>query len=185
MFAARRDFELLKLLSTDRKALRVARVLGLPPSPHQQQAPVQGASKTSKGGRTRAQARSNPMEVKRRPQRRSQKERKLRQASASKLQALVVGFLTRRKELPAARAMAFRRFQAEAATRAVVVREDAEDAAARVLATVVSMDVPSQGRPKRPAELVDKATGRRVRPASPLASSASSYASCVSKNWTY
>ena len=122
-------------------------------------------------------ARPEPREAPQRRQRRSQKERKRRQTAASKLQALevlVVGFMTRRKELPAAREMVFRRGRAEDAARAIVFREEAEDATARALAVAVPMDVLSRSRPKRPAEMADQAAGRRIRPASPLASSISS-----------
>lgn len=180
-FAARRDFELLKLLSTDKKAFRVARLLGLPflsqPTPKTH---VAGAKTVPKGGSVRAQAQPEQGKSKQRRPKYSQKERKLRQASASKLQALVVGFMTRRKELPAAREIAFRRARAEAATRAAAIRDNI-NTSARPLA-IVAMDVVSH-RPKRPAELADKATDRRTRPASPLASSVSSYASCESGDW--
>ena len=115
IFAARRDFELLRLLSTDKKALRVARLLGLPLSSRQSSTPKACAdgAKASSGGSVRTKARPEPREAPQRRQRRSQKERKRRQTAASKLQALVVGFMTRRKELPAAREMVFRRGRAE------------------------------------------------------------------------
>ena len=179
-YAALRDFKLLQLLSTDKKALRVARQLNLPSSLQQTPTPktqVDGAGKASNHVSTRAQAHTDPVESTKRRQRLSQKKRKLRQASASKLQALVVGFLTRRKELPAAREIAFRRSRAEAATRAAALRENTIDAATRSL-VATRMDVVSQGtsRPKRAVEVASST--RRIRPSSPLASSASSYASC-------
>ena len=183
-FAARRDFELLKLLSTDRKALRVARLLGLPIQPTAAKAAkacADGASKTSGNDSPRAKARPEPTGSKQPRQRPSKKERKLRQALASKLQALVVGFLTRRKELPAAREIAFRRARAEVAERAAAIRENTLDRNASSLAIASPMEIASHGNPKRSA---DPDPGRRVRPASPLVSAASSYASCEDGDWT-
>ena len=96
IYAARRDFELLKMLSTDKKALRVARILGLPFLSHATpKTQVDGAKTVPKDGSVRAQAQPEQGKSNQQQQRLSQKKRKLRQASASKLQALVVGFLTR------------------------------------------------------------------------------------------
>jgi len=158
------------MLSTDKKALRVARILGLPFLSHATpKTQVDGAKTVPKDGSVRAQAQPEQGKSNQQQQRLSQKKRKLRQASASKLQALVVRFLTRE--------IAFRRSQAEAATRAAALRENTIDAATRSL-VATRMDVVSQGtsRPKRAVEVASST--RRIRPSSPLASSASSYASC-------
>ena len=134
VFAARKEFELLKLLALDPKTFRTARRLGYArgQQPKPQAGKVRPVSESSSARSSNTSVHLNNT-ARTRPTKPSKRERELRRAAATKLQALGVGFLTRRKELPAAREFAFRRSRAEAATVTAGIREeilDAQDAAA-------------------------------------------------------
>lgn len=167
MFAARKEFELCKLLATNRAALRVAIRFGLLSlNPHRP-----GKMKAA-GGRARATEAApapDPPDKAVRKRRRSQRERKSRTAAAIKLQALAVGFLTRRKELPAARECALRRSRAKAALQLAVIRED-------VLAAQEAADHPLREGKRRVS--FSAGGGLSKRSSSPLSSASSFSSAC-------
>ena len=175
-FAAVKEFKLLQLLSTDPAALRTARKLTCVSSVRAQGS-AQKTSKHKANGRTKSAAVPEaPEKAAGRRQNRGQRERKLRSAAATKLQALAVGFLTRRKELPAAREIALRRTRAEASSHLAAIREDV------LAAQEAAMHPPPLVRESKRRVAFVAEGGTHKRCSSPSVSSASSFTSACEES---